>query len=48
MGAVVQFIRSLVFMAFVLGSAGTLVEATGCVGREDVKAIKMEALVFAG
>ncbi len=49
MGGVVQFIRSLVFVAFVLGSAGTLVEATGCVGRDAVKGpISMEALFFSG
>lgn len=38
MNGVVQFIRSLVFVAILLGAAGTLVEATGCVGREAAKA----------
>ena len=38
MMGVVQFIRSLVFVALALGAAGTLVEATGFVGREAVKA----------
>lgn len=37
MNGVVQFIRSLIFLAFVLGAAGTLVEATGIVGREAAK-----------
>lgn len=37
MGGVVQFIRSLMFVALMMGAAGTLVEATGCVGRETVK-----------
>ena len=31
---VVQFIRSIFLLAIALGVAGTLVEATGCVGRE--------------
>lgn len=38
MMGVVQFIRSLVLVAVMLGVAGTLVEATGCVGREAAKA----------
>jgi len=38
MNGVVQFIRSLVIVAFMLGAAGTLVEATGIVGREAAKA----------
>ncbi len=38
MYGVVQFIRSILILAFALGVAGTLVEATGCVGREAVKA----------
>ena len=35
---VVQFIRSLIFVAIAMGAAGTLVEATGIVGREAAKA----------
>lgn len=38
MGGVVQFIRSVFLLAIALGIAGTLVEATGCVGREAAKA----------
>lgn len=38
MYGVVSFIRSLVFVALALGAAGTLVEATGFVGREAAKA----------
>lgn len=38
MNGVVQFTRSLVFVAIMLGAAGTLVEATGCVGHEAAKA----------
>lgn len=38
MFGVVNFIRSLVFVALALGATGTLVEATGFVGREDAKA----------
>jgi len=38
MFGVVQFIRSLLLVAIMLGAAGTLVEATGIVGREAVKA----------
>ena len=37
MNGVVQFIRSLFFVAMMMGAAGTLVEATGCVGREAAK-----------
>ena len=35
---VVNFIRSLIFIAIALGAAGTLVEATGIVGHAAVKA----------
>ena len=45
---VVQFIRSLVLVAIVLGAAGTLVEATGLVGREAAKLISMVALSSSG
>jgi hypothetical protein len=38
MGGVVQFVRSVFMLAIVLGIAGTLVEATGCVGREAARA----------
>ena len=38
MNGVVQFIRSLIYVAIMLGAAGTLVEATGIVGREAAKA----------
>lgn len=38
MGGVVQFVRSVVLLAVALGFAGTLVEATGCVGREAARA----------
>ena len=35
---IVQFIRSIFLLAIAFGMAGTLVEATGCVGREAAKA----------
>ncbi len=35
---IVQFIKSLILLAVFLGAAGTLVEATGIVGREAAKA----------
>ena len=38
MMGVVQFMRSLLYVAIMLGAAGTLVEATGIVGREAAKA----------
>lgn len=38
MGGAVQFMRSVFLFAIALGVAGTLVEATGCVGREAAKA----------
>jgi hypothetical protein len=38
MGGVVRFVRSVFLLAIALGIAGTLVEATGCVGREAAKA----------
>ena len=38
MNGVVQFIRSLLYVAIMLGAAGTLVAATGIVGREAAKA----------
>lgn len=38
MGGVIQFIRSLIILAFLLGATGTLVEITGLVGAEAAKA----------
>lgn len=38
MNAVVQFIRSIVILALILGLAGTLVETTDLAGRAAVKA----------
>lgn len=38
MNGVIQFIKSILVLAFLLGAAGTLVEATGCVGQEAAKA----------
>ena len=46
MNGVVQFIRSLVLVAIMLGAAGNLVEATGCVGREAAKAHKHGGISF--
>lgn len=43
---VVQFIRSLIFVAIALGAAGTLVEATGIVGREAAKAHQHSGMSF--
>jgi len=43
---VVQFIRSLIFVASALGAAGTLVEATGIVGREAAKAHQHGGMSF--
>lgn len=38
MSGIVQFMRGLVMAALLMGAAGTLVEATGIVGREAAKA----------
>ena len=46
MNGVVQFIRSLVLAAILLGTAGTLVEATGIVGREAAKAHQHGGMSF--
>ncbi len=46
MYGVVQFIRNLLLVAVMLGAAGTLVEATGCVGREAAKAHQHGGLSF--
>ena len=46
MNGVVQFIRSLVLAAILLGAAGTLVEATGIVGREAAKAHQHGGMSF--
>ena len=43
---VVQFIKNLVFVAVMLGACGTLVEATGCVGREAVKSHQQGGIKF--
>ena len=46
MMGVVQFIRSLFFVAIMMGAAGTLVEATGIVGREAAKAHQHGGMSF--
>ncbi len=46
MNGVVQFIRSLIFVAIALGAAGTLVETTGIVGREAAKAHQHGGMSF--
>lgn len=46
MNGVVQFIRSIFLLAIALGVAGTLVEATGFVGREAVKAHQHGGISF--
>ncbi len=46
MMGVVQFIRSLLYVAIMLGAAGTLVEATGIVGREAAKAHQHGGMSF--
>jgi hypothetical protein len=46
MGGVVQFVRSVVLFAIALNIAGTLVEATGCVGREAAKAHQRGGISF--
>ncbi len=46
MSGIVQFIRSVLLLAFLLGAAGTLVEATGCVGREAAKAHQLGGVSF--
>ena len=46
MMGVVQFIRSLLLVAVMLGAAGTLVEATGLVGREAAKAHQHGGMSF--
>ena len=46
MMGVIQFIRSLLLVAVMLGAAGTLVEATGIVGREAVKAHRHGGMSF--
>jgi len=43
---VINFIRSLIFAAIALGAAGTLVEATGIVGREAARAHKHGGMSF--
>lgn len=46
MFGIVNFIKSLIFVALALGAAGTLVEATGLVGREAVKAHQHGGMSF--
>jgi hypothetical protein len=46
MVSVVQFIRSIILFALILGAAGTLVDATGCMGREAVKAHQKGGISF--
>ena len=46
MMGVVQFIRSLLLVAIMLGATGTMVEATGLVGREAAKAHQHGGMSF--
>ena len=46
MNGVVQFIRGLLLVAILLGAAGTLVKATGIVGREAAKAHQHGGMSF--
>ncbi len=46
MGGVIQFIRNLVLLAVILATAGTLIEATGLVGREAIKAHQHDGISF--
>lgn len=46
MNGIVQFIRSLLYVAIFLGAAGTLVEATGIVGQEAAKAHQHGGIKF--
>ena len=46
MNGVVQFLRSLVMVALLLSASGTLVEATGIVGREAAKAQQRGGIKF--
>lgn len=46
MTGVVQFMRGLVIAALLMGAAGTLVEATGIVGREAAKAHQRGGIKF--
>ncbi len=46
MVGVVQFMRGLVMAALLMGAAGTLVEATGLVGREAAKAHQHGGIKF--
>lgn len=46
MFGVIQFIKSIIIFAIALGLAGTLVEASGCVGREAVKAHQRGGVSF--
>jgi hypothetical protein len=46
MNGTVQFIRSLILVALLLGTAGTLVEATGFVGKEAAKAHQHGGISF--
>lgn len=43
---VVQFIRSVFILAITLGVAGTLVEATGCMGNEAAKSYQRGGISF--
>ena len=43
---IVQFIRSLNYVAILMGAAGTLVEATGILGREVAKAHQHGGMSF--
>jgi hypothetical protein len=46
MSSIVQFIRSLILVALLLGAAGTLAEATGFVGKEAAKAHQHGGMSF--
>ena len=46
MNGVISFIKSLIFIAITLAAAGTLVESTGCIGRQAAKAHQHGGMSF--
>ena len=48
MNSIIQFIRSLIVAAIILGATGTLVEATGILAKKLPKPINGVASVFDG
>ncbi len=46
MGGVISFVKSIIYLAIIIGVSGNLVECTGLLGREAAKAHQRGGMSF--